>query len=397
MRILICALDGPEPPTNGMRLAVGALVKELRKHHEVRYIGYRMSDQRDIGDNSEMRLIDLPRRPVRGLTLFLATVRRRPWEADRLAAGLRNALTEELENFDPDVVHVTSWALAGLGRVISEVSSVLTSFDAWHLNVDAGVAVASALRRPLIRAEASRVRAFEAEEFQHFGRVVVVSEQDKAALEKLNPNLGISVIPNGVDTSFFSGGSAQAVPSRIVFTGHMNYPPNIVAAKFLAQQLLPRVRAARPDAHLVIVGREPNPHVAALGALEGVEVTGEVEDIRPWLRSARVFACPMLSGTGIKNKLLEAMASELPCVVTPLALQGFDVRAGEHVLVGESEDELAAHISNVLSQDALARRLGRAGRDYVRERHSWRSVAHAYEDVYRAVQHRSSKRTQPSS
>lgn len=386
MRILMCSLDGPEPRTNGIRLAVGALLDELRESHHIRYIGYRMPDQRGLKDDTEMRLVDLPAVPVRGATLLRATLTRRPWGADRFAAGLESVLSQELETFNPDVVHVNRWVLAGLGRAISGVGSVLTAFDAWHLNVDASLAVASALRRPLIRAEARRIRRFEKEEFEQFGRVVVVSEQDKVELKRLNQNLPISVIPNGVDSHFFSGKSAARLQSRVLFMGTMNYPPNIVAASFLARDVLPRVQAEEPDAHVVIVGREPHPDVLALAALDGVEVTGEVDDVRPWLQSARVFACPMLSGTGIKNKLLEAMAMECACVVTPLALQGLDVTGRKQVLTGESPDELARHITRVLRDDDLARSLGRSAGEYVRARHTWQSVASAYEDVYRSVQ-----------
>jgi polysaccharide biosynthesis protein PslH len=381
----MCSLDGPEPRTNGIRLAVGALLDELRKDHQIRYIGYRMPDQRNVNVDSEMRLIDLPKPPVRGATLLKATLRGRPWEADRFAAGLEAVLNQELETFNPDVVHVNRWLLAGLGRAISGVGSVLSAFDAWHLNVDASLSLAKPFRRPLIRAESERIRHFETEEFAQFGRVVVVSEQDKAELMRLNPDLDISVIPNGVDARFFSGNAATRVSNQIVFVGTMSYPPNIAAASFLAHDLLPRVRVSQPGAHVVIVGREPHPEVRALAALDGVEVTGEVEDIRPWLQDARVFACPMLSGTGIKNKLLEAMAMECACVVTPLALQGLDITGGEHALIGETADELAMHITRVLSNDEIARRLGRAAGEYVRAKHNWDSVARAYEDIYRSV------------
>jgi glycosyltransferase involved in cell wall biosynthesis len=385
MRVLFCALDGPEPRTNGIRLAVGALLDELRGEHHIRYIGYRMSDQHAFAETAEMRLIDPPPRPIRGATILRATLLGRPWETDRLAAGLENVLGRELDEFQPDVVHVIRWALAGLGKSISGTGSVLTAFDAWHLNIEASLDVASRLRRPLIRAEARRTRAFEAEEFAHFGRVVVVSELDREALEDLNPDLRISVVPNGVDSEFFSQDGTMPNPSRIVFTGDMGYPPNIVAASFLARKVLPRVRAVRPDAHLVIVGRNPHPDVMSLSALDGVQVTGEVDDIRPWLRSARVYACPMLSGTGIKNKLLEAMACGLACVVTPLALQGFEVTAGEHVLVGETEDELSECVTTILDDDSVARKLGAAAREYVRTRHSWSAVARSYESIYTDV------------
>ncbi len=381
MRILVCALDGPEPRTNGIRLAVGALLDELRKKHDIRYLGYRMPDQHSVTEHHWMRLVDPPPRPVRGTSLLRATLRRRPWEADRLAAGLEAALRDELRTFDPDIVHVTRWVLAGLGRVV-DGNALLTAFDAWHLNVDASLAVASRFRRPLIRAEARHIRMFEAAEFASFERVVVVSQEDKAALQELNGALRISVVPNGVDTDFFAPDSTASVSNRIVFTGHMGYPPNIVTATFTAHELFPRVRAVRPDAELVIVGRDPHPQVLKLEALDGVTVTGEVADIRPWLRSARVYVCPMLTGTGIKNKLLEAMASGLPCVVTPLALQGIAGTAGEHVLVGESADELAAQIVRVMDDATLAHRLGEAACEYVRTHHSWTSAAEAYERIY---------------
>jgi glycosyltransferase involved in cell wall biosynthesis len=386
VRILICALDGPEPRTNGIRLAVGALLDELRKTNQIRYIGYRMPDQRSLDDSAEMRLIEPPPRPLRGATMLRATLRRRPWGADRLAAGLEDLLAREVQTFEPEVVHVTRWMLAGLGRTISDVGSVLTAFDAWHLNVDAALAVTSPLRRPLMRAEARRIRRFEADEFEYFRRVVVVSEQDKVELNRLNPDLQISVIPNGVDAEFFSDSSVTPTPGHIVFTGAMSYPPNIVAADYLVRDLLPRIRAAQPDAHVTLVGRDPHRDVLQLTALEGVEVTGEVDDIRPWLRRAAVFVCPMLSGTGIKNKLLEAMASQLPCVVTPLALQGIDACDDEQVLVGRTADELAAHVVTILRNETTAQRLGRAARAYVRSRHSWPDAALAYERVYKEVQ-----------
>jgi glycosyltransferase involved in cell wall biosynthesis len=370
-----------------MRLAVGALLDELRRRHEIHYLGYRMPDQDEHASGSGLKLLSPPRKPVRGTTLLRAVAKNRPWEADRFAAGMRAALGSELQTFNPDVLHVTSWALAGLGRATTAVPSVLTSFDAWHLNVEAGAALARLFRRPLIRAEARRIRLFEAEEFAHFSRVVVVSEQDREALSALNPTLQISVISNGVDTQFFSPTHRRAAADqdRIVFTGHMGYPPNIVAANYLARQLLPRVRAARPAAHVVIVGREPAPAVVELRSLDGVRVTGEVEDIRPWLASARVFACPMLTGTGIKNKLLEAMASALPCVATPLALQGLAVESGKEVLVGESPDELAAQILRVLGDEALAVSVGRAACEYVRSQHTWTGAAQAYEQIYAEV------------
>jgi glycosyltransferase involved in cell wall biosynthesis len=389
MRILICASEAPLPPTNGFRLMLTALMQELRRHHEVRVLAILSPDQRpDPGPEQGMRLV--PRRNTSRAedagALFRALVTRRPLTADSLAASLRGPLLDELDSFAPDVVHVTSGRLAALGRALTGRPSVLGALDAWHLNVEARALVAAGARRRLLRGEAARVRRFEASEYRRFGRVVVVSEADRDALREVDPLLAVSVIPNGVDAEHFAPDpNAVRDSSRIVFTGVMSYAPNVLAADFLAREVFPLVRAAKPDARLAIVGRAPGPRVRALAELGGVEVTGEVEDLRPWLVASGVYVCPMISGTGIKNKLLEAMACAAGCVATPLALQGLRARPGRELLVGATAQELADGLLRMLGDDECREGLGHAARRYVLREHDWGSVAHAYQDVYREL------------
>jgi polysaccharide biosynthesis protein PslH len=369
---------------------LGALLEEFRRDHEVRVLALRAADQEaDSREQNHLRLVPRPE-PARlgdAAALVQAFVRRRPLRADALAALLARPLREELEAFDPDVVHVTSGRLAALGRALTGRRSVLGALDAWHLNVESRALVAAGARRRLLRGEAARVRKFEASEYRRFGRVVVVSEADRDALREVDPMLAVSVIPNGVDAGHFAPDpNAARDSSRIVFTGVMSYAPNVLAADFLAREVFPLVRAARPDARLAIVGRAPAPRVRALAEIGGVEVTGEVEDLRPWLAGSGVYVCPMISGTGIKNKLLEAMACAAGCVATPLALQGLRVTAGRELLVGATAQELADGLVRVLGDDECRERLGHAARRYVLREHDWGSVAHAYQDVYRELQ-----------
>ncbi len=389
MRILFCVNAAPLPPMDGFRLVIDALVHELRQRHEVRVVAFRIADQDERGAPEYLRLVPQVRRGicVKAGQFLGASVRRRPLSADVEAAAMRPALHSELRRFKPDVVHVSSGRLAGLGPDLERYPRVLAALDAHHVNVEAKVRVATGLHRLLLQHETRNVRRFEATAYARFDCVTTVTAADRDALLRLDPTLRIAVIPNGVDSARFTPLCVgEPDPSLLVFTGIMRYAPNVTAAQFLAREILPRVRARRPDARLALVGRDPSPSVRDLARLDGVTVTGEVADLRPWITSCRVYVCPMRDGTGIKNKLLEAMACGVPCVATPLAAQGIDGVAGCDLLLAKDADALADAVVRVLSDDELARRLATSARSYVVERHSWSAVAGAYEEIYRSVQ-----------
>jgi glycosyltransferase involved in cell wall biosynthesis len=388
MRILFCVNAAPLPPMDGFRLVVDALVREFRQRHEVRVLAFHIPGQDERDAPGYLRLVPYRQPGVLGTIglLLRAALRRRPLRADIDAADLRAALREELERFSPDVVHVSSGRLAALGPDLDGYPCVLAALDAHHVHMRAKVQVATGLRRLLLAMEARNVVRFEATAYRRFDHLTTVTADDRDALLALDPSLKITVIPNGVDSSRFAPIlQGKREESRLVFTGVMRYAPNITAAQFLAHRILPRVRARDPDAQLALVGRDPVPAVRALGELDGVTVSGEVPELRPWITSSRVYVCPMQDGTGIKNKLLEAMACGIPCVATPLAVQGLRCENGRDLLIAEDEDALADAVVRVLADDDLARRLGGAARVYAVERHSWSAAAKAYEQLYRSV------------
>jgi glycosyltransferase involved in cell wall biosynthesis len=390
VKILVCSLEAPLPPVNGFRLQLGALIHELRGDHRVRVLALRYPDQTGPVDD-DMRLLPRPSISTLGKVMALprAALTRRPLGVAGLAARLRPALREELLRFQPDVVHVTPGELAMLGEDLSGFPTVLVPTDAWYLNVEADIEVASGIRKILLRRQAGWVRRFEGSRFRPFDVVVVVSDGDRDALIALDPSLDVRVIPNGVDAKRFSPGPFEdRDPDRVVFTGVMSYAPNVTAAIFLGREVMPLVREVRPSTRLSIVGRHPSPEVRALGGLDGVEVLGEVPDLGPWLRTARVYVCPMVSGTGIKNKLLEAMACGAPCVATPLAIRGTHVVDGREALIGTEPREVAGAVLRLLQDEGLARSLGEAARRYVAAEHAWPSAGRALERVYEdAVDH----------
>jgi glycosyltransferase involved in cell wall biosynthesis len=329
------------------------------------------------------------RRPVSSIAqmnrLARAIVDGRPMHIDELARRMRPAMEEELKAFRPDVVHVATGALGALGRDLRGFPSVLASLDAEHKNVEAQAHEFTGVRRLLLLGEAARMRRFEAEEYARFSHVIVVSEQDRYALQSANPHMVVNIIPNGVDTAYFVPPASRRLDSTIVFHGLMDFAPNVRAADFLARKVLPLVRRRYQDARLVIVGRSPTNKVRTLANITGVTVTGEVQDIRPWLNNARVHVSPMLSGTGIKTKLLEAMASGMSCVATPLALGGIRATPEREILVAQGSSEIAEQVVRLLANDLLVHKLGEAARRYIEMNHDWRTIARAYETVYEAA------------
>ena len=383
MRILICSIEAPLPPTNGLRLQVKALSEALGERHDVRIVAFRMPDQTGTADDS-WRLIDWPQRTRAATAKLVAQslITNKPFGLSEIDARIRGPLREEMDAFKPDVVHVTPGRLAGLAEVIDR-PAVLAALDAAYVNYESHRDVARGASRWILGTHVKRMRSFEGRAYAGFGRVVVVTEGDRDSLHAVNPSLVVDVVPNGVDEVAF--GPVPGVvrePNRVIFSGVMSYSPNIAAAKWMTTEVMPRLRTWNADARFSVVGRSPSPEVLALSEEEGTDVVGEVADMAEWLSRAGVYVCPMVSGTGIKNKLLEGLVNGAPCVATTLAMQGLSARPGEDVLVADEPDAFAEHVARLVQDRDFARQLGEAGRAYAVAHHSWRAVASAYEGVY---------------
>jgi glycosyltransferase involved in cell wall biosynthesis len=389
VKILLCADEAPiEPTASGFRRAVAGLVHELERHHDVRVLAFRKPDQVGSPVPSNVRVVEWPTSgPVSKMRLLAAAViERRPLRTAELPALLAEPLREELEGFAPDVVQVTPARLARLRASLGDRPTVLMAMDAWHLNVRAKIDVAGRMRGAFLRSEERRIRRAGSTAYRGYDRVVVSSRDDGEAIRTLDPTLSFSVIPIGVDAGAWPAEEPSSqVPPRIVFHGVMSYPPNVVAAEYLVGRVLPLVRAERPEATVALVGRDPAPAVLRLAEIPGVEVTGAVSEIGPWLRGSRVWAGPFVSATGIKTKVLEAMACSLPCVVTPLGTRGLELEPGAEVLVGSDPPELARHLLALLDDPDLAARIGRAARARVLRSYDWPAVRGAYERVYEDI------------
>jgi len=226
--------------------------------------------------------------------------------------------------------------------------------------------------------EAVKLGAYEARVARAVDASLFVSEAE-AALFRERSGLGadrVHAVGNGIDTRYFDPAKPFAPVGQgdgplAVFTGQMDYRPNIDAVRWFAADILPQVRARHPQVRFAIVGRAPTDEVRALGVLPGVTVTGEVPDVRPWLATAAAVVAPLLLARGVQNKLLEAMAMARPVVGSPAAATGIDAVDGEHLIVADGGAAMADALCRLFDDRALAVRVGAAARERMIERYGW--------------------------
>ena len=189
----------------------------------------------------------------------------------------------------------------------------------------------------------------------------------------------IAVVINGVDTDFFKPIKMEK-EYDLVFTGNMGYPPNVNASLYLVKEILPLVRKQKPEITLTLAGASPHPDVKALES-NNVHVTGWVEDIREYYAKARIFIAPMQIGTGLQNKLLEAMAMKIPSITSPLANQALEAEPGKEILVGDSPEEFADYIIKLLDDKKLSEKLADNGFSFVQNNYNWESATEKLEKI----------------
>jgi glycosyltransferase involved in cell wall biosynthesis len=296
----------------------------------------------------------------------------------RPAAALATVIRDRIARRDIDAVHVRQLPMAGYGRVAGRTGRLLELIDSEALATSREPG--SGLKRRVRRLTAPVVERLA---MRGFDIVTAVADADADALRALGPRARVETVPNGVDLDVFAPAADAGIdPDGVVFVGAMSFPPNVAAAEWFARSVVPTLRALRPAATFTIVGRDPVPSVLALDRLDGVTVTGSVDDVRPYLARAAVVVAPLVSGSGIKNKVLEAFAMGRPVVATPLAVEGVAAEPGREVVVADGPDAMAEAVAGLLADPARAAAIGSAGRRLVEGRYSWDAAAERYATLY---------------
>lgn len=230
-----------------------------------------------------------------------------------------------------------------------------------------------------------RTERYEGWLARKFPRVLVTSPLDKAALEELSGgvNGNIRVVPNGVDLDYFTPGEfSERDASTLVVSGKMSYHANVSMVLYLVREIMPIIWRQRPEVKLQIVGKDPTSEVLALTADSRIQVTGTVNDLRPYLRRATLAVAPIQYGAGIQNKVLEAMACGTAVVASPQAVSALWLRKGEEVETGDNAVDFAQIVLKLLEDAPRRDALGHHGRAYVERNHRWDGIAVQLSQIY---------------
>jgi glycosyltransferase involved in cell wall biosynthesis len=390
VRLLVATTAFPLPERDGLDVLTAGLLRELRQRHEIALVAM-VADDSDLARHGELCSELIPvRAPRSGLWARVhqevsTLPNGRPVLAEQATEALMRPFLRAIDEFRPDIIHlIQSWT-AELAAAAPGYPSVLSALDASGPNWDARIQQRTGrLRRYLGRRERSRMLRYERDCYPAVDRVVLVTEEDSELVRTTSPRSRVATVTNGINADHWR--RPKDLPREdglIVFTGNLTYAPNISAALFAAREIMPIIRETNRNARLRLVGRDPAPQLMALDG-EYVEVTGTVPDLRPHLWSASAYMCPMTEGSGVKNKLLEAMAAGCPCVATPRAAFGLDVINNQHVLFGDDAAALARQAARVLGDKRLSEALTDASLSRIEEL-SWAAAARSYERIYAEI------------
>lgn len=238
--------------------------------------------------------------------------------------------------------------------------------------------IASCFTRPVFNMEYRRLKRYEAATFEDFDICTIISEPDRALFPH-DKREEILIIPNGVDHDYFKPKECEK-KYDLVFTGNMSYPPNVNAVDYMANEIMPIVWETRPETTLYIAGATPDPRVKK-AASERIIVSGWLDDIREAYAQSRVFIAPMRIGTGLQNKLLEAMSMHLPAITSPLANASLGAKPDEEILIGGNAKELAQHIITLLTDKERAGQIAQAGYNFTNRVYDWGKATERLEEA----------------
>ena len=388
MKILLLTDRLPFPLANGQNLRLFHFIRRLSRDHSFDIVAYGPKPYpAEIAPlfRQIVTLDSKPRpAPPQGMVRRLSAA----FSPDHLIAfdpQMRDLLVERIRRESYDLVWISGWDmlvyLPDLGPV-PVLADVVDEGVLEHLRVLRHARSTGAWFRSAKRL--IQTYRFERKFFSAATLCNTVSDLDAAFVRRLCPGAKVEVIHNGVDLDFFAPSDETSGPPSLVFEGHMRFAPNVDAVLHFHREILPHIRRAVPEVRFAVVGKEPTPAIQAL-ADDRVLVTGYVDDVRPYIAGSTLFVCPMRTGAGIKNKILQAWAMAKPVVATPQSCGGLRAVDGANIRIANGSRPFAKAVVDLLASPSARRELGRRGRETVEQFYGWDRQAGLLANLFQSV------------
>ncbi len=399
MRILWLGANLLLPLDKGGKLRTWHLLRHVAKRHEITYVSFaapatpetELQGMREVA--SRVETVERSEAGKDGFRFYADVARHLasplPYAVAKYRSRRYSALVARLLDEVPFDLVVSDFLVpaVNLPRELPCPSVVFThnvEAEIWRRHREAE---SNRLRKKLLEQQWGRMLRFEGDTLARFDLVLTVSEVDKDTIDRLYPNVRSrkQVVPTGVDIEYFAPSLDRPEPGRLVFTGSMDWLPNEDAMLHFASEVLPKIRQLAPGTTLSIVGRSPTAAIRRLGSEPGIEVTGSVPDVRPWIAKASVYIVPLRIGGGTRLKIFEAMAMGKPVVSTTVGAEGLPVEDGVNIVLADGAGDFARAVARLLGDPALGERLGQSARDLMVKRCDWSVVAADLEEALVSV------------
>jgi sugar transferase (PEP-CTERM/EpsH1 system associated) len=294
-------------------------------------------------------------------------------------SGADYYINKIIDEVKPDHLFVQLLRMSEYVKNVRNIPKTLDYMDSFSMGMKRRKEQEKSVKKWLYHVENKRLERYEEMIFPYFNHHMIISEQDKQSLA-FDGAQKIHVVPNGVDAEFFAPNDKIKKKYDVIFTGNMSYPPNVAAVELIANEILPIIWKSKPDCTFLIAGAEPNTAVKAL-ANDKITVTGWMDDIRSAYYEGKICLTPLNIGTGLQNKILEAMSMEIPCITSQLANNALKAAPDSQILIGESPDDYARHVLWLMDNPDEGKRIGLAGKQHVIDNYHWESIVAKMESI----------------
>jgi len=367
MKLLVLLSRIPYPLDKGDKLRAYYQLKQLSQDFQIKVVALddckgTEQDREKLRNEFDIQFVKL-NKTVIYLKMLRALFSDKPFQVHYFFQRSANLKVKEIiSEFKPDHIYCQLIRTAEYVKNIHSIPKTMDYMDAFSKGMDRRISQNRGIKKIFIKAEASRLLKYENLIFDYFENKTIISSQDQSLIYHPERN-SIKVVPNGVDFDFFTPVQSNNRTFELVFTGNMSYPPNVDGALFLVNEIMPIVWKEMPKAKVLIAGAKPTVAITS----------GWVDDIREAYADSSVFIAPMRIGTGLQNKLLEAMSMGVPCITTSFANNALKAVNGASILIGDSKESLAEIVIDLLRDPVLRNNLSVAGRAFIEANYSWRT------------------------